>query len=164
LLKLKTLGVKDPNNPSADDMKIILDSYLKSKELSVDAFTTYVNSISPTLKILFEGLQQFAAAQSSITSQTLIIINNAITILSAELNKNLSSEEKKEVWNKIVDLVQEARKESESHNNLMKTFGYIGGGVALVGLGVVVAIVTKGKNTDVVEKGGKMIARALGRS
>jgi CII-binding regulator of phage lambda lysogenization HflD len=163
VMKLQKFGIKNPNNPSAEDMKIIFDSYLKSKKLSVDAFQTYVNSITPTLKILFDGLQQFAAAQANVSNQTLTIINSAVTILSAELNKDLSTDEKKEIRDKIISLVQEARKESENHNNLMKKLAYIGGGVALVAIGAVVVIVTGGRNMEIVKQGGKLIARAVMR-
>jgi hypothetical protein len=163
-LKLKTLGIKNPNDPSAEDMKAILDGYLKSKELDADSFKIYVNSISPSMKIVFDGLQLFAAAQESVSTQTLTIINNAIAILGAELNKNLSPNEKKRIHNKIISLVQEARKESESHNNLMKKLALIGGGVALVVIGGTIVIVTRGEKTEVVKKGGEMIARAWMRS
>ncbi len=159
--KLNRLGVKSVEQPSAQDIKLILDAFLRSKELDVEAFNTYVNSISPTLKVVFEGLQQFAESSENITDKTLGIIQNAISILAAELSKDLAQQTRDEIRAQIISLVNDARKESEGHRDLLQKFAYAGAAAALLGFGAAILVITRGKNTAAIAKGAEMAARIL---
>jgi hypothetical protein len=159
--ELIKLGVKNVDNPSSQDIKIILNSYLKDKKLSIGAFNTYVNTISPTLKIIFEGLKQFVESDEKISDKTITIINHAITILGDELKKELNENERAEIRYQIITLVNDARKESDEHRSIIKASLTIAGGAIIVIAGVTVLIATRGKGASTIVKGAGMIARAL---
>lgn len=65
------LGVRDPKNPSAKDIKVVLDAYLKDKSLDTEAFNTYVKSLSVPLKAMFEGFAQFSADSREVSRSTI---------------------------------------------------------------------------------------------
>jgi hypothetical protein len=159
--KIRSLGVLDPPKPNSQDIKIILDAYLKNKELDVFIFKSYLDIVNPTLKILFEGLTSFSQDQKVLSSKALDIIHKAIDILGSQLEKDLPSEERSQIRNQIVDLVSEARKETESSRKFMMNLAAIGGGFAIIAFGILVIIITKGKNTEAIKKGIEIMSKNI---
>jgi hypothetical protein len=159
--KLKKIGVKNFDNPSPDDIVKIMNAILKSKEIDASVFKSYVDNLAPQNKILFEGLQTFAISQKEISKSVMDIINNAINILGAQLDKAQTVEERKEIRDDISKKVEEARIESDKQREFIKRLALIGGGVALAGLGVAAYFVTRGKNTEMLTKGIQMVSKAI---
>jgi hypothetical protein len=159
--KLKKIGVKNFDNPSPDDIVKIMNAILKSKEIDASVFKSYVDNLAPQNKILFEGLQTFAISQKEISKSVMDIINNAINILGAQLDKAQTVEERKEIRDDISKKVEEARIESDKQRKFYTRLALIGGGVALAGLGVAAFLVTRGKNTEMLTKGIQMVSKAI---
>ena len=159
--KLKKIGVKNFENPSPDDIVKIMNAVLKSKEIDASVFKTYVDNLAPQNKVLFEGLQTFAVSQKEISKSVMDIINNAINILGAQLDKAQTAEERKEIRDDILKKVEEARIESDKQREFYTRLALIGGGVILAGLGVAAFLVTRGKNTKMITKGMQMVGKAI---
>jgi len=161
LEKLKSLGVKNFKNPSPQDIKIILDALIRNKELDISAFINYMNFVTPQVKVLFEGLQTFAQSQEKISKSVLDIIKAAIDILGRELEKELSIEERKEIRDKITELIKDAKEESDKQRKFYEKLAYVGGGVVVVAIGAGLFILTKGKSKEVLIKGVQMVGKAI---
>jgi uncharacterized Fe-S cluster-containing radical SAM superfamily enzyme len=120
-----------------------------------------MNSVAPTNKALCKALKMFANAHKDIEIKTLQIIEMAINILKDELQKDLSGEERKDIRDKIFDLIGQVREESKESRNFLSKLVYIAGGVTLVGIGAGVFILTKGKNIEFIVEGAKMVSKVL---
>jgi hypothetical protein len=158
---LKGLGISDPRNLSAADMKLLLDAFLKKKSLDNDAFKAITASITPTLGVLFEGLKAFSKDQADVAKGTIATIQQAISILERELaREKLTPEERTLLLNKVYDLVLEARKEAAENRNFLLKLAAIGGSVALSTIGVALYALSGGKNGDALAASGELLKKA----
>ena len=162
LKRILSLGVSDLKNPSEKDLKLVFDAYLKDKKIDEDTFRTYMNSVTTSNKAISDALQVFAESHKDIQTKTLNIIEKAIDIMSEELKRgDLNVDERREIRNQVFDLIKQAREESADSRNFLTKFGYIAGSVCIIGMGVGLYIVTKGKNKEVIANGVKMFTKAL---
>ncbi len=159
--KLKDIGVKNVNNPSPEEIKIILIALLKNKKLDLEVFKSYMSFISPQVKVLFEGLTAFTQSQEKISKGVLDNINLAIQILGRELEKDLNIDERKAIREEISSYIEKASIESDKQRAFHTKLAYIGGGVAVIAIGAGVWILTKGKNPKVLMKGVEIIGKAI---
>jgi hypothetical protein len=159
------LGVGDPKNPSARDFKLIFDAYLKDKSLDTDAFNTYVKSLSAPLKAMCEGFAQFSADQQEVAKKSIDVIQQAMEILQGELKRaNISDDERRELLDRVLRLVAEARDEAERERTFRARLAYgVLGGLALV-TGVAVAVLTAGRYPQLMEKGLEMAGKAAAKA
>jgi hypothetical protein len=160
--QLKDLGIFDLEQLSAADMKKLLDAYLKNKSLDHDAFQAIVAHFTPALPIVFDGLKAFANDQAPLAKHTLEIIQLAIGILEQELARDgVSPDERAQMRNRVFDLVMEARKETKENRDFLLKLATIGGGIAVLLVGVAVYALTGGKNDGVIKAGGEMLKKAI---
>lgn len=155
---IANLGVSDPSNPSVEDLKTVLDAYLKSKTLDMAAFSTYIRSLSAPLVAMLEALKQFSADSKQVSKDVLTIINEAIKIVGKELERgNLTIEDRNNLLDQIMQYVKHAREESKrERKHHIQLFG-IFAGVFLVCLGIIVLFFTK--NKEVLNKGLALIGK-----
>ena len=159
---IKKIGVKNPKKPTAKEIKLILDAYLRTKELDTEIFNNYLKMVNPALNIIFDGLKQFSEDQSKTSEKTLNIIKTAMHILGEELQKeNLKPKEKSDLRNKLIELVNDAREESKENKAFLIKCGLIGLGAVTIIAGGVLFVVTKGKSKTVIVKGVQTIGRAV---
>jgi len=159
------LGVRDPKNPSAKDIKVVLDAYLKDKSLDTEAFNTYVKSLSVPLKAMFEGFAQFSADSREVSRSTIDLIKQAMGILQQELRReNISDDERREILDCVLRLVAEARDESEKDRTFGTRLTYAATGSLVFVGGLAVFAWTRGKNTDVITRGVEIIGKAAAKA
>ena len=137
------LGVSNPINPSSKDITLIMEAYLKNKELDVETFKMYQGIVTPALANLFEGLKQFSSDETNIARDTISLINKAIEILSAELVKNPRRKERKNIRDQIFNLIIEARKESDQSRRFKTKLLYVAGTVTAAIIGGSVYLIKK---------------------
>ncbi len=113
LKQISDLEVVDPKNPTVEELRTILDAYIRKKTIDVKSFEIYKDLLDSSLKTIFDGFVAFAKYETQITASTLSIIEKAIDALRIELAKNLPAEESREIRNQIFALVEQAREESK---------------------------------------------------
>ena len=101
-------------------------------------FGKYIELINTPIKTVFDGLKSFSKDQKDISEQVLNTIDKSVSMLEKELQKDLPSQERKEVRDKVTHLVQEARQESAESRLFGEGLALLGGSIALaaVGLGI----------------------------
>ena len=162
--RIRNLGVSDPKNPSAKEMKVILDAFLKNKSLGVKAFGIYSDLIDMSLKNLFDGLKAFSTDDRSVTESTMKLIDRAIAVLEKELDRDISESARTKIHDRIFALIAEARDESQQSRNFRQLAMGIVAGLVFLGIGGVVLIATKGKNKEVLEKGMNLVRGIAGKA
>jgi len=133
----------------------------------MDAFNTYVKSLSVPLKAMFEGFEQFSRDQGDVSKRAVGIIEQAMDILKQELKrKNLSDDARAKVLDYVLHLTSEARIESEKERSFRTRLAQWGAAIlavfVLIG-GTVLLVMTLGRYPQVMEKGLELAAIALGK-
>lgn len=146
--KIKSLGVKDPQNPSDEDWQIILNAYIKEKTLDVDAFNTYMKFTSESLKSIVEALKSFTETERDVSVKVLDIISKATSIFEKELAREISDEERSKIRQQIIDLVNMAREESKGQREANQGYGKMLLCFATAVFGIAAAILLGGGKKD----------------
>ena len=158
------LGVRDPENPSPEETKLILDAYLKNKSMDTEAFNTYVKSLSAPLKAMFEGFAQFSAHSKDVSKRTIDIIEQAMSILQGELKRNdVSDDDRRAILDHVLRLVNQAREESDKHRSLLYRLAVGMIAVFLFVGGIFLVVFTFGKHPELIEKSFELAALAIGK-
>jgi hypothetical protein len=162
LKQIEELGVSNLIKPSSKDLEIVLKAYLESKKLDTETFTGYMKYTSPSIHSMYSALKSISKDQKEVTQGTHAIIAKSIDILGNELARDLKPKERDQIRENIIKLVSEARKESQEHrNNILKTAGIVTGGALIITAGVVIFLVSRGRNRQVISEGIKIITKAL---
>ena len=146
LRKIQALGVADPLKASVETVKVVLGAYFTKKILDEPTFRGYMGTLNPSLMILMEGLKAFSLDQSGLSHKVQNHIEMAMSVLKVRMERpDLTSLEAREIRQAILDLVREAREESNEQRIL--TVGLAGfATMALVAVaGGIVAALTDNK-------------------
>lgn len=91
--------------------------------------------IHAPVKSFFNNLREISREQKENSEQVLNTIDRAVSIMEKELEKELATEERNDVREKVCNLVTEARKESAESRIFAEGLALLGGSVALVAVG-----------------------------
>lgn len=119
LRKIQALGVTDPLKASAETVKVVLGAYFTRKILDEPTFRSYMGTLNPSLMILMEGLKAFSLDQSGLSHKVQNHIELAIGVLKTRMERpDVTPQEAREIRQAILDLVREAREESNEQRIL----------------------------------------------
>ena len=119
LRKVQALGVPDPLLATAQTVKVVVGAYLTKKALDEQTFRGYMGMLNPSLYCLMEGLKAFSLDQSGISHKVQNTVELAVEALRARMaSPDLSPEEARDIRLTILDLVREAREESNEQRIL----------------------------------------------
>jgi len=159
---LSKLGVKDPEKATGQDYKILLDAYLRDKSLNYQMFCSCMDSLSSSYSSLVDGLKLFSSDSRIVTQSVLDIIKKIIDILERELMRtDISKEERMDLRAEIYRYMLVAREEADKQRELSKNLAWSILGIFLIIAGIVVYIISGGKNKEVIVQGIKTIKRAV---
>ena len=117
LKKITDLGVKNLKNPTADDMKLILDTCLKSKTLDMNSFEIFCKTMDSSVETIFDGFKAFSNDEVIITGSAMNILRRGISVLEKELTREMSNQDRINLRQQIFDLLMEVPKESDASRN-----------------------------------------------
>jgi hypothetical protein len=160
--KIAALGVKDPRNPNAQEIRTILGAYLVDRKISQQLFSDYLRSFSAPLQVFLNGLKQFSQDSQRTSERVMDIIKHAMSILEKELERDLSKEERERIQQKVFELIAESRSEAKRERKFRREMMYFGGGVVLLVGGGVTYLATKGKVKEPLKKGAELL-RSIGK-
>ena len=119
LRKVQALGISDPLRASAETVKIVLSAYFTRRILDEPTFRGYMGMLNPSLMILMEGLKAFSLDQSGLSHKVQNTIETAMSVLKTRLDRpDITPLEAREIRMAILDLVREAREESNEQRIL----------------------------------------------
>jgi hypothetical protein len=58
--KVRALGVKDPVNPSCEELKLILDAFIRRQELDLATYREYIKILDVSSNSIWEGFKLFS--------------------------------------------------------------------------------------------------------
>jgi len=100
--------------------------------------------IHAPVKNFFDNLREISREQKETSEQVLNTIDRAVSIMEKELEKDLDPQERKDVRDKVCNLVTEARKEASESRLFAEGLALLGGSIALVAVGFgIMAIETR---------------------
>ena len=119
LRKVQALGIPDPLRATAETVKIVLSAYFTRRILDEPTFRGYMGMLNPSLMILMEGLKAFSLDQSGLSHKVQNTIETAMSVLKTRLDRpDITPLEAREIRMAILDLVREAREESNEQRIL----------------------------------------------
>jgi hypothetical protein len=119
LRKIQSLGVADPLKATAETVRIVLSAYFTRRVLDEPTFRNYLGTLNPSLMILMEGLKAFSLDQSGISHKVQSSIDTALSVLKTRLERpDITPLEAREIRIAILDLIREAREESNEQRIL----------------------------------------------
>ena len=119
LRKVQALGIPDPLRATAETVKIVLSAYFTRRILDEPTFRGYMGMLNPSLMILMEGLKAFSLDQSGLSHKVQNTIETAMSVLKTRLDRpDITLFEAREIRMAILDLVREAREESNEQRIL----------------------------------------------
>ena len=119
LRKVQALGIPDPLSATAETVKIVLSAYFTRRVLDEPTFRGYMGMLNPSLMILMEGLKAFSLDQSGLSHKVQNTIETAMEVLKTRLDRpDITFVEAREIRMAILDLVREAREESNEQRIL----------------------------------------------
>jgi hypothetical protein len=143
-----------------DDFKKKFQMYAKDKKATAKLIKDFLDAANPTAKELLDALKSFAEAQKAGSAQFLTMINDTISILRSELERNeLSDSQRESIYDRITNLLLMARDEARENRAFNEKMGKYAWGVGILAIGGVVLLATKGKNREVLQKGVEMFVR-----
>jgi hypothetical protein len=114
LREVRSLGVSDPLHATVETVKTVLGAYFTGRALNEQSFHRYLHLLNPSLEVLMEGFRAFSTQQTGLSHKAQDSIRLGIETLGARLREpNLSEQEARELRWMIVELVQQARLESD---------------------------------------------------
>jgi hypothetical protein len=147
---LKTKGVKNPENPSSEDMVKIFEFFSSGRnELNKDVFKEYAKTINPSVNSVIDGLKSFANAH--VSKEYIQSVNIVIEVLKKDYEKAKTEDEKNRIYSRIQEQLDRIMQESDENREWLKTLGKYGVGAAVIIGGVGLAIVTR--NTELLKRG-----------
>lgn len=161
LERIRSLGVSDPLRPSAREIKLVLDAFIKKREIDKETFSAYLGHLDHTLTVLFDGLKQFSRDSASVSQSVLEVIKQAMEILGKELERSPEKEERAEIRQHIANLIVEARQEADAHRRFGEKALAVAAGVTVIAVGVVIIVVSRGRNKEVLAQGLKTLGGAM---
>lgn len=147
---LKTKGVKNPENPSAEDMQKIFEIFSTgNNDFKKDVFKEYANTINPSVTSVIDGLKNFANAH--VSKEYIQSVNSVIDLLKIDYEKAKTDAEKDKIFTRIQEQLNRIKNEADDHRIWLKDLGKLAVASAVVIGGVGLAIVTR--NTDLLKRG-----------
>ncbi|MBV9128049.1 MAG: hypothetical protein JO117_08195, partial [Verrucomicrobia bacterium] len=114
LREVRALGVADPLRATAETVKTVLGAYFAGRALNEQSFHRYLHLLNPSFDVLMDGFRQFARDQAGLSHKAQDTIRLGVETLGARLKEpNLSETEARELRWMIVELVGQARIESD---------------------------------------------------
>ena len=113
LEKLKTLGIRDPENLSASDVDRICRAAIETKAMNLQEFVAVVEFAGVATKPFMEGAWKVASHGKDITEKALGIINQAVLIIGEQLKRDLPGEERAQLLRLVEKLIEAAQAESK---------------------------------------------------
>lgn len=141
LREVRALGVSDPLSATAETVKTVLGAYFTGRALNEQSFHRYLHLLNPSLEVLMEGFRAFSTQQSGLSHKAQDSIKLGIETLGARLKEpNLSEIEARELRWMIVELVQQARLESDQQRLVSLGFATLATSAFLAAVSGVLAI------------------------
>ena len=141
LREVRALGVSDPLHATAETIKTVIGAYFTGRVLKEQSFHQYLHLLNPSLEVLMEGFRAFSAQQSGLSHKAQDSIRLGIETLGARLREpNLSEQESRELRWMIVELVQQARLESDQQRLVSLGFATLATSAFLAAVTGVLAI------------------------
>lgn len=142
LREVRALGVEAPLRATAETIRTVLDAHLSRRVLSHDSLAGYLALLNPSLQILVDGFKAFSLDQGGLSHKTQDTIRLAITTLSARLAEPTISEfEAHQIRLTILELVREAREETNQQRVLSMGFATLATSAFLAAAAGVLALV-----------------------
>jgi predicted NBD/HSP70 family sugar kinase len=142
------------------DFKKKFEKYSKDKEATAKLIKDFLEAANPTAKELLDVLKSFAEAQKAGSAQFLTMINDTISILRGELERNeLDNTQRESINDRITNLLLMARDEARENRAFNEKMGKYALGVGFLAIGGVVLIATNGKNKKVIQQGIELFAK-----
>ena len=111
------------------------DDETSTKILGAKWISKSLDYIHAPVKSFFNNLREISREQKENSEQVLNTIDRAVSIMEKELEKELATEERNDVREKVCNLVTEARKESAESRIFAEGLALLGGSIALVAVG-----------------------------
>ncbi len=148
LREVRALGVSDPLSATAETVKTVLGAYFTGRALNEQSFHRYLHLLNPSLEVLMEGFRAFSTQQSGLSHKAQDSIKLGIETLGARLKEpNLSETEARELRWMIVELVQQARLESDQQRLVSLGFATLATSAFLAAVSGVLAIMQARQNS-----------------
>ena len=142
LQEVRALGVVDPLRATAETVRTVLGAYFTGRALNEESFHRYLRLLNPSLDVLMEGFRAFSSQQAGLSHKAQDSIRLGIETLGARLKEpNLSETEARELRWMIVELVQQARLESDQQRLVSLGFATLATSAFLAAVTGVLAIV-----------------------
>lgn len=153
--KIRDLGM-DPDNLTSDNMNELIEMQIKG-EFGRDVFKEFVKENNTTYKTFVDGLSNFTKIQESASDTYTQTLKWLVEDLRKESEKATTFEEKERIDKKVDDILNRLQKESKDNKEHGLKFGVLVAGVAALGLGTGLFVITK--NPELLKKGAQMIAQ-----
>jgi len=136
LEKIKALGVSNPENPTPEEMKIIIEAALETRRIDADCLRNYLDNVVPTFKVIFDAIKSISSDSTLVTRDVLKSIEKFQAILGKQLERDdIATEERKYIYDQLLNCIKEARDEANSERDLKeKTL------IIVSGLGLIIAV------------------------
>ncbi|WP_172198067.1 hypothetical protein [Saccharibacillus qingshengii] len=144
---------KEYADSSPEELRKAFEKFVSEKNPDTEAFGEYLRNLNPSMTSLFEALKSFSETHKFASENTTRLFEQVLEIFKEELNRDLSFEQRKEIYNRIEFVLQKIAEESHENREHNKTISKYAIGAAVVLLGGTIAIATKGKSTALLEKG-----------
>lgn len=152
---LKKKGVKNPEDPSKDDMKKIFEILSNNdKEFNKDIYKEYSKTVNPSVNAVIDGMKSFASEH--VSKEYILSVNKVIDQLNQDYANAKSEAEKDKIYSRIEKELNRIKQESNDQRGFIKTLLVYALGAAIVIGGVGLAITTK--NTELLKKGLQVIS------
>lgn len=158
---LKKIGVSDPKNPSRADLEVYLKSLLLDKKISIDESKNFLKNNADVTSNFLDALKSVASGLDKTSQQTIDLINNAISIIGKQLDRELSERERISINKCIFKLVNMAYEVDKRSRISGKQILFIAGGLVVLTLGATVFIITRGRNPQIFMQGANIVARGI---
>lgn len=148
LAELTTLGVKNPDSPSTEELTLILKAMLENKKINSETIISYLGNANIALESYYTSLKDLSTDSRIIGEKTLDLIQEGVQILGVNLqNKNLRAKERSEIRIQINDLMAKAvevhHRQAKSRDVMVTT----GGGVLVAFLAILATLFGRRNDT-----------------
>ncbi len=165
---VKKAGVRNPEKPSAAEIKYLMDAYIKDKQINANVLKDYFNIIGIIFTKNEETLRLQITKNAELDKQVLDALGNIIENLEVEAVNADSQNDKKYYYEKIHQISYDIRNERERiHERSLETIREFSGKFAKGVAAVTVGAIAIGASTKVVSrvldtKGGKAFLEKAG--
>ncbi len=121
--------------------------------------TAFVDHLGIGPRACIQALRSATQDGVAVSEKTFSIIEKALPILQAALDAATTVEERAQVREQVLLLVEQARAESSDNRRFLLKMGGVAAGVAVVALGAALFVVTRGRAGTLAQVGWRLARR-----